>query len=85
MNASLNTSRRALLCSALASTALISLGAQAQTFPDKSMKIFVGAPAGGSARTATSLALPSMSGCSAILARRSASANTTFGALSLRP
>ena len=49
MNASLNTSRRALLCSAVASTALISLGAQAQTFPDKPMKIVVGAPAGGSA------------------------------------
>lgn len=49
MNPSRHLNRRAMLCGAVASAALLSLGAQAQTFPDKPMKIVVGAPAGGSA------------------------------------
>ena len=44
-----NTTRRALVWGAIASAALSGLAAQAQTFPDKPMKIIVGAPAGGSA------------------------------------
>lgn len=49
MNPSRHLHRRTMLCGAIASAALLSLGAQAQTFPDKPMKIVVGAPAGGSA------------------------------------
>jgi tripartite-type tricarboxylate transporter receptor subunit TctC len=50
MNTATQTSRRTLVWGAIASAAALScLGAQAQTFPDKPMKIIVGAPAGGSA------------------------------------
>jgi tripartite-type tricarboxylate transporter receptor subunit TctC len=50
MDTTFNSTRRTLVWGAIASAAtLSSLGAQAQTFPDKPMKIIVGAPAGGSA------------------------------------
>lgn len=50
MNTTFTSSRRSLVWSAIAGAAALScLGAQAQAFPDKPMKIIVGAPAGGSA------------------------------------
>jgi len=50
MDTTFNSTRRTLVWGAIASAATLScLGAQAQTFPDKPMKIIVGAPAGGSA------------------------------------
>ncbi len=50
MKTTLKTSRRTLVWGTIASVAtLCGLSAQAQTFPDKPMKIVVGAPAGGSA------------------------------------
>jgi len=50
MNTTFTSSRRSLVWGAIAAAAALScLSAQAQTFPDKPMKIIVGAPAGGSA------------------------------------
>jgi tripartite-type tricarboxylate transporter receptor subunit TctC len=50
MNTTFNTSRRTLAWGAVAMAATLAcLGAQAQAFPDKPLKIIVGAPAGGSA------------------------------------
>lgn len=50
MNTTFTSSRRALVLGTIASAAALScLGVQAQTFPEKPMKIIVGAPAGGSA------------------------------------